>query len=254
MKPIRLTMLLSILLLSAMAGSVSAGSMSAEGLVRFSFDTYRGKASIALVDMTVHRPDWQRQVTIRAWTRGQAESLFFITAPAKDRGNGTLKKGREMWMFNPKVNRIIKLPPSMMSQAWMGSDFSNNDLSKSDSLLTDYTHEIVKTEKIDGVTVYHVTSTPKPGAPVVWGQQTLRIREDGILLEEIFYDEDLKPVKIMTSHQIEPIGGRMFPRIWKMRKMESEDAYTKLTYRELAFKETLPESLFSLSNLRNPRR
>jgi outer membrane lipoprotein-sorting protein len=254
MKPICLTMLLSILLLSAIPASAPAGSMSAEDLVRFSFDTYRGKASIAEVDMTVHRPDWQRRVTIRAWTRGQTESLFYITAPAKDRGNGTLKKGREMWMFNPKINRIIKLPPSMMSQAWMGSDFSNNDLSKSDSLLTDYTHEIVRSEKIDGVTVYHVTSTPKPGAPVVWGRQTLQIREDGILLEEIFYDEDLEPVKIMTSHQIEMIGGRLFPKLWKMRKMETEDAYTELIYRELTFEETLPESLFSLSNLRNPRR
>ena len=73
--------------------------------------------------MTIHRPDWERTVTIKAWTRGEKESLFTILAPPKDEGNGTLKKGREMWMFNPKVNRVIKLPPSMMSQSWMGPTF-----------------------------------------------------------------------------------------------------------------------------------
>ena len=83
---------------------------------------------LILVLMTIHRPDWQRTMTIKAWTKGQKKSLFFIASPPKDEGNGTLKKGREMWMFNPKVNRVIKVPPSMMSKSWMGSDFSNNDL------------------------------------------------------------------------------------------------------------------------------
>ena len=111
-------------------------ALNANQLVEDSFNYVRGKASVSTVMMTIHRPDWQRKMTIRAWTRGQKESLFYIDAPPKDHGNGTLKKGREMWIYNPKVNRVIKVPPSMMSQSWMGSDFSNNDLSKSDSLLT----------------------------------------------------------------------------------------------------------------------
>ncbi len=106
-------------------------------LVEAAFNYIRDKASVSLVDMTVHRPDWQRVVTIKAWTLGEKKSLFTIIAPPKDNGNGTLKKGREMWMYNPKVNRVIKLPPSMMSQSWMGSDFSNNDLAKSDNLIND---------------------------------------------------------------------------------------------------------------------
>ncbi|OEU53393.1 MAG: hypothetical protein BA872_04040 [Desulfobacterales bacterium C00003060] len=102
---------------------------------------------------------WERVMTINAWTKGQKDSLFFIIAPPKDDGNGTLKKGREMWMYNPKVNRVIKLPPSMMSQAWMGSDFSNNDLSKSDSLINDYSHTIVGTETHERKKVVFVFST-----------------------------------------------------------------------------------------------
>ncbi len=133
-------------LLIVIALSPNAIGQDAQALVEASFNYMRGNASVSTVDMTIHRPGWERVVTINAWTKGQKDSLFYIIAPPKDNGNGTLKKGREMWMYNPKVNRVIKLPPSMMSQAWMGSDFSNNDLAKSDSMINEYTHTIEGTE------------------------------------------------------------------------------------------------------------
>jgi outer membrane lipoprotein-sorting protein len=226
----------------------------AQTLIKAAVEYYRGKASVATVEMTIHRPNWERKMTMKAWTKGQKNSLFTIIAPSKDRGNGTLKRGREMWTYNPKVNRVIKLPPSMMSQSWMGSDFSNNDLAKSDSILEDYTHKIVGTETHQGKTVYVVESVPKPAAPVVWGMQRLKVREDFILLSEEFFDEDLLPVKEMSGSQIEMLSGKLFPRIWTMKKSDTRDEYTRLNYRELVFKETLPNSLFSLSSLKSNRR
>jgi len=234
--------------------SPSPLALSANQLVEDSFNYVRGKASVSTVMMTIHRPEWQREMTIRAWTRGQKESLFYIDAPPKDHGNGTLKKGREMWIYNPKVNRVIKVPPSMMSQSWMGSDFSNNDLSKSDSLLTDYTHSIIGTETHDGQNVYVIKSMPKPDAPVIWGMQKLKIREDLIWLSQEFFDEELQPVKVMTTLEIQMLGGRLFPKVWRMRKAEEKDKYTQLNYKSLMFKPGLPDSLFTLANLRKPRR
>lgn len=226
----------------------------ANKLVEDSFDYMRGKSSVSTVSMTIHRPDWQRIMTIKAWTKGQNKSIFFIAAPPKDQGNGTLKKDREMWMFNPKINRVIKVPPSMMSQSWMGSDFSNNDLAKSDTLLTDYDHTLIGTETHEGKKVYVVKSMPKPDAPVVWGKQELKIREDGIMLSQIFFDEDLQPVKAMTTLDIQMLGGRLFPKVWRMQKVDENDKYTQLTYQSLEFKSSLPESLFTLSSLRKARR
>ena len=159
-----------------------------------------------------------------------------------------------MWTYNPKVNRVIKLPPSMMSQSWMGSDFSNNDLAKSDSILEDYVHTLEGTESQDGKKVYVIKSIAKPEAPVVWGMQKLKIREDHILLSQEFYDEDFELVKAMTGHQIEMLGGRLFPKVWKMQKAEVADEYTLLDYKELEFRQELPENLFTLSSLKNPRR
>jgi outer membrane lipoprotein-sorting protein len=175
LKSIRLAWLALLLMpLPALA----AETLNAAVLVENSFKYMRGNASIATVIMTIHRPDWERKMTIKAWTRGKVDSLFYIQFPPKDRGNGTLKKSREMWLYNPKINRVIKVPPSMMSQSWMGSDFSNNDLAKSDSFVNDYTHSLVDTEIHEGKNVYVIKSMPKPDAPVIWGMQVLKIRQD----------------------------------------------------------------------------
>jgi outer membrane lipoprotein-sorting protein len=234
--------------------AANVNAFDAQAIVKASFDYWRGKTSVAIVDMTIHRPTWERIVTIKAWTRGEEDSIFRIMAPAKDKDNGTLKKGKNMWMYNPKINRVIKIPPSMMSQSWMGSDFSNDDLSKTDSLLSDYVHEIIGTETHDGKTVYLIQSRPKPDAPVVWGMQKLKIREDHIFLEQAFFDEDLKPVRAMSAHQIQMLGNRLFPKKWRMQKVDVPDEYTLLEYKELSFDDNLPDRLFTLSNLRNPGR
>ena len=223
-------------------------------LVKAAVDYYRGKASIATVDMIIHRPRWTRTMTIKAWTKGQKDSLFTVLAPPKDKGNGTLKRGREMWTFNPKVNRVIKLPPSMMSQAWMGSDFSNNDLAKSDSILEDYTHELIGTETHEGKKVFVIKSLPKSDAPVVWGMQKIKVREDFIILAEEYYDEDMKLVKAMTGYEIQMFGGKLFPKQWTMQKADKKGEYTLLDYKALEFKEDLSNRLFTLGALRKPGR
>lgn len=230
--------------------SLCKESVDADRIVNDCFNYIRGLASESTVEMTIHRPDWERTMSMRVWTKGEEKSLIRITAPPKDRGNGTLKKGREMWIHNPKVNRVIKLPPSMMSQSWMGSDFSNNDLAKSDTLLTDYDHEIVDNESHEGKKVYIIKSTPKDQAPVVWGMQKLKIREDLIMLREEFYDEDMKLVKYIETSNISIKGGKLFPAAWKMVDNDKQEHYTILNHREITFKDSLPESLFTISSLK----
>lgn len=241
-----------ILILST--GTAMAENPSADQLVKAGFEYYRGKASESVVQMVIHRPDWNREMKMAAWTKGDADSLIRIESPAKDKGNGTLKKGKDMWMFNPKVNRVIKLPPSMMSQSWMGSDFSNDDLAKTDSILNDYTHTIERTEEISGKRVYWIKSMPKPDAPVIWGMQKLAVREDHIILAQEYYDEDMVLVKSMKCYDIKMMDDRLFPVKWRMEKADSGDSYTELIYDKIRFLASLPSNVFTVSNLKNPRR
>ncbi len=244
--------LLIVILLPA--GHSTAEEPTARDLIRGNLDYMRGKTSVSTVEMTVHRPDWQRVSRLKVWTRGEQDSLFTIMAPPKDKGNGTLKLDKNMWTFNPKVNRVIQLPPSMMARAWMGSDFSNNDLAKSDSVIDDYDHTLTGKETLEGQTIYLIKSIPKPGAAVIWGMLTFKIREDLVPVEEIFYDEDFAPVKILEFRQVEMLGDRLLPRVMKMYKAESPEEYTLVAYVSLTFDVELKGRRFTLAALKNPGR
>ena len=133
--------------------TAQAAGEDAKAIVKAAIDYWRDVSSYTVARMTIHRPDWERTVSMRIWTRGEKESLVRVTAPAKDAGNGTLLIKKEMWSYNPKINRVIKIPSSLMTQNWMGSDFSNNDLAKADDLITQYTHKLLQTTHHDGHTL-----------------------------------------------------------------------------------------------------
>jgi hypothetical protein len=226
---------------------------SASDLVKDAVDYWRGDSSYMAVEMTVHRPEWERSLSMAGWTQGREDALIRFTAPAKDAGNATLKVGPSMWIFTPKLNQVIKLPASMMAQSWMGSDFSYNDLAKSDQIVDDYSHELIATAETNGHMEYTIESIPQPDAPIVWGKQRLRIRDDFVLLEEAFFDQDMQLVKRLEATTIGPLGGRPYPVIMRMTDLGEEDHWTELHYAEAVFDLELPDYLFTLSNLSNPR-
>lgn len=244
---------LTLAALPACAFAATASSPNADALVRAAFDNWRAKSSQTEITMVVHRPDWERSMTMKAWTVGDDEGLVRFVAPAKDAGNATLKKGDETWVFNPKLNQVIKLPASMLAQSWMGSDFSYNDLSKSNELLTDYTHKIVGEKKVDGHMVYTVDAIPKPGAPVVWGKLQVVIRDDGVMLGETYFDQDMKVVRRMTTGKVGKLGGREYPVSMTMRPADEPGKWTRIQTTAGTFDITIPSYMFTLSNLQNPR-
>ena len=248
------TCLICFTFIQAIAAAPTRGEEDARAIVEKAFDYWRGVSSASRFSMTIHRPDFERTMVLRGWTKGRQDALFFVDEPAKDAGNGTLKKGRDMWSYNPKINRAIKLPPSMMSQSWMGSDFSNDDLAKSDTIIDDYLHTVIKSEDRAGIRVHTIESVAKEDAPVVWGKQVMVIRDDSILLQQSFYDEDMELVKEMRAEQIEELGGRLFPRVWTMRRIDEEDKYTRMVYLDLSFDEDLDDRIFTLSSLKTRRR
>jgi outer membrane lipoprotein-sorting protein len=143
-------------------------AQDAKEIVQKSNDLIRATSSYAEVKMKVIKPDWQREMTMKMWSLEPDYSLVLMTAPAKDTGTVTLKRKLEVWNWIPSVNRTIKIPPSMMLQSWMGSDFTNDDLVKQSSIVEDYTHEIIGEETLEGYECYVLKLTPKPDATVVW--------------------------------------------------------------------------------------
>ena len=251
----KVILILNVLIVSSgLSGQLMATEApDAKELVRAAMDHWRGVSSYSEMTMTIHREDWQRSMSMRAWSQGDKLSLVRVTEPKKDAGNGTLLKDNDMWSYSPKINRIIKIPSSMMNQGWMGSDFSNKDISKSTDILDQYDHTLTAEAEQEGHRVYTIEAIPHEDAAIVWGKEILKIRDDFVLLEEQYWDQDGILVKVMQTREISEMGGRSVARIMRMGKLETPEEWTEMTISAIEFDLDLPAGIFPLSSLRNPR-
>jgi len=226
---------------------------NAKELVRRAWDYWRGQSSENTMQMIIHRPDWERSMTMQGWTKGEKQSLVRVLEPKKDRGNGTLMDSNNMWSYSPRVNRVIKVPSSMMGQSWMGSDFSNKDITRADDIVEMYDHTLIRMEEHEGLKVYVIESVPREDAAVVWGKEVLSVREDMIVLLHQFYDQDGELVKQQRTLEIAEAGGKLTATIQRMEKINEPDEWTEIRILDVEYDVNLSDNLFTLSNLRNPR-
>ena len=236
-----------------LAVAIPVDGQDAAEIVRATIDHWRGDSSSGEMSMTIHRATWERTISMRGWTQGSKKSLVRVTAPKKDAGNGTLMVDNNMWSYAPKVNRVIKVPSSMMGQSWMGSDFTNKDVSRADDIVDQYDHTLLNTETADGHTIHTVQSIPHEEAAVVWGKEVLRIRDDHVLVSQEFYDQEGVLVKTLRSLDIGEIGGRQLAIRQRMAKADNEDEWTEFTIKQIEFDVDISDSVFTRSNLQNPR-
>ena len=238
----------ALLLLLALPVAVGAsGELTPrEVLDRFD-DLYRGDSSRAVMAMTVVTEHWTRELKLEAWSQGREKSLFRILSPRKEKGTATLKSGRQMWNYLPKVNRVIKVPSSMMGGSWMGSHFTNDDLVKDSRMADDYDFEYGEA----GSGEIAVVCIPKPDAAVVWGKVVVRMRSaDGMPVAVEYFDEDMEPARTMSFGDYREVGERLIPLRMRIAPADEPDEHTEVRYEEIEFDLPLAEDLFSLRSLR----
>ena len=205
-----------------------AVAQDARSILRATFDNWRADSSHTTISMTIMRASGTRNLTMTSWTQGEKKALVRFTAPARAAGNATLQVGNSTHVFNPKLNQIIKLPASAMSRSWMGSDFSYDDLARSDKVIDDYTHTLKGMVSVTGGRAHVIESVPKRGVPVVWGKQVLTIRTDGVLMEVEYYDQIGERVRVMTTDRVDRIGGRPYPVVMTMRTDAKPGQFTRI--------------------------
>lgn len=200
--------------------------------------------------MSVTTPGWQRTLELAIWMDRPDKSMIRILAPAKEAGIGSLRLKAEMWNYLPSVERIIKIPPSMMLQPWMGSDFTNDDLVKESSILDDYTHRVLPSSTPDA---WLVEALPKPDAAVVWGKLLYTVRkQDTMPLKQEFYSERGELVRILRFYDERRIGGRVIPTRWEMRQVAKPGNMTTIIVKETAYDRPIDPEVFTQRALRTP--
>lgn len=226
-------------------------AQSAYEIIKKSDELTRGKSSESVITMTIIRPDWSRSISMKSWAIGTEYSLTLITEPVRDKGTVFLKRKNEIWNWVPTIGRSVKLPPSMMMQSWMGSDFTNDDLVRESSILEDYSHEIVGEEELNGTKVWKIELTPKPEAAVVWGKVLTWIsKQEYHQLKTEFYDEDNFLVNTMIGYDIKTFDGRRIPSKMEMIPADKPGHKTTFEYLSLDFDVPIKPSFFSLQNMK----
>lgn len=211
-------------------------------------------SSQGTMKMTIYRPTWKREMTMKSWSKGQDFSLILVTAPARDKGTAFLKREREMWNWQPTIDRTIKLPPSMMSQGWMGSDLTNDDLVKQASIIDDYQHKILGEETIDGRKTWQIELIPDEAAAVVWGKVIMWVSQKEYLqMKTEFYDEEDYLVNTIYGKNIKELGGQMVTSLMEVIPADEEGNKTTIEYLDLTFDVKLDESFFSVQSMKRVR-
>jgi len=238
---------LSLLLFLSLPCISIAADLDARNIIQKVQDLMRSNTSTARYNMQIQTVDWQRTIRFDAWDE-RVEKRFFIRvlAPRKEKDTAWLKSDKNLWMYLPKLERDIRIPASMMLSSWMGSDFTNDDLVKMDSVVADYDHNIIKKDT-HSVTI---ESTAKPDAPVVWGKIIHVVSNTGIPLSDDYYDEHGAHIRHLAFSEVELMDGRRIPTLWVMQPLKSVGKRTLLKLEKATFDKPIQTSIFTRANLR----
>jgi outer membrane lipoprotein-sorting protein len=228
----------------------NALSITPEEIIKKVDDLLRGESNTMIMQMIVTTPDWTRENTMKSWSLGTNKAFVKILSPAKDKDTRFLKLEYNLWMYIPKVEKAIKIPPVMMMESFMGSDFSYDDMVKESSIVKDYVPHLVGQDTIEQEENYVLELVPKPDAPVVYGKLKLWVRtKDLIPAREEYYNEKKEITKVVIFKDIIKMGDRFIPTYWEMTNLKKKDHKTIIKIQDAQFNIKIDPSIFTKRNL-----
>ncbi len=233
--------------------AATSQTLTGKQIVENAYNLMQGETNVSNMTLIIKR-DWERTVKLKSWSQGKDYSMVYVSYPPKDKGQCFLKRDMDMWNWSPKISRMIKLPPSMMSQGWMGSDYSNDDILKEASIVEDYNHKILKEEIIDGVNCYKIELTPKDDAAVVWGKLIKWIAKvEFWQLKTLYFDEDGYEIKVEKASDIKFMHDRKIPTRMEIIPLDEDNRKTILIINSIKFNTKIKRNFFSQQNMKRIR-
>lgn len=247
----RKEVVLVIVMVCCLFIQAGAQNMTAKDIIKKADEKSRGLTSRGEMVMTIVRPSWTRSVTLQSWQKGNGYSMILITSPAKDKGQVFLRIKTDMWNWIPSIDKMIKIPPSMMMQSWMGSDFTNDDLVRESSILNDYTHKLLGNENIREQRCYKIEMLPLPEAPVTWGKVILWVTMDGYnQWKAEYFNEDMELINVMNATDIRRMGDRDLPAVLEITPVGNSQNKTILETKKVEFNQPIADQFFSQQNMK----
>ena len=240
-----------VLLILAESSNLFAQKLTAKQIIEKADNLQRGETNYSIFSMTIVRPKWTRTIGMKNWSKGRDYAMTYITTPAKDKGQVFLKRNNEMWNWVPSISRMIKIPPSMMSQGWMGSDYTNDDILKESSIVVDYNQKIIGSEPIDGIDCYKIELIPKEDAAVVWGKVIKWIsKKEYWQLKTEYFDEDDELIRTELASDVKQFTDRKLPSKLEIIPADKPGHRTVVIVRSAKFNIKLDDGFFSQQNMK----
>jgi len=231
--------------------SSSVFPQEAKDIVKKADDKMRGITMQGELIIRTIRPTWSREMQCKVWMKGNNLALILIQSPARDKGIAFLKRKKEVWNWLPALERTIKLPPSMMNQSWMGTDFTNDDLVKESSVTDDYDHTFIGDTIIDKRPCYIIRMVPRPQTAVVWSKVVVCIdKKDFLELHSRFYDDNGKLINIMNGTDVQMMDGRLIPTRFEMIPVGKKNQKTEMIYKQLKYDKPIDDGFFTAERMK----
>ncbi|MBN2573639.1 MAG: outer membrane lipoprotein-sorting protein [Deltaproteobacteria bacterium] len=212
-------------------------------------DLYRADSSHARMTMKVVTERYRRELTLEAWTRGKDDALVVVRAPAREAGAATLRSEEGLWTYAPRADQLVRIPSSLLSDDWMGSHFTNDDLMRETDFLKDYDASLAWHEE-GGQRLLQVTLAPKPKAPVVWSRVVFLLDPGDYMPLRADYFDGAKIVRTLSYADPHPLAGRRIPFTMVMVPTDKPGESTRVEYQDLKFGVKVDPSLFTQRGLR----
>ena len=246
--------IISLIVITTVSISAFSQNLTAKQIIVKADNLQRGESNKGEMRMSIIRPKWTRTITMKSWSKGREFSMTYILSPAKEKGQVFMKRKNEMWNWVPTISRMIKLPPSMMSQGWMGSDYTNDDILKESSIVVDYNHKIIGSETLENLDCFKIELMPKEDAAVTWGKVIKWIsKKDYWQLQTQYFDEDDELIRTEKASEIKTFGDRKLPSKLEIIPADKPNQRTVVTIIKSDFNVNIDESFFSQQNMKRVR-
>lgn len=207
----------------------------------------RGQNVYIKMSMTISSKHHKRTMKMESWSQGTDKSFVKTLYPPKDKGITFLSLNNQMWQYVPKIERVIKIPASMMLQNWMGSDLTNDDLVKQSSILDDYTPKIIKKEG----KIVTLELTPLEDAGVVWGKIVSEIDTNTYTSrKDSFYDEEGELIRVFIYENVIKVGKYYTPTYYKIQPVDKPYNLTEMTIEKVLYDQDISDKYFKKSALK----
>jgi outer membrane lipoprotein-sorting protein len=225
-------------------------SESAESIVRKSEERLRASTAIAEMSIYIKRSKWDKKMELKAWIKGTDRAAAFILSPLADSGTVFLKNGDDVWNYLPKIKKTIRMPAATLSQNWMGSDLTNDDLINGSTYSEDYNASLKGEVNYGGLNCHKIELLPKEESQSIWGKIILYIdKQDFIQMHASYFDEDLELVHQIDGYKVKNLGGKKLASKYIMTQADKKGQSTTLIYKSIQFNLDLKDSFFEKENI-----